>query len=112
MLKQLFFEIGPAIQVIFQYGEKPIRGAFKKIDAKRAGFGLDEQSYEWMLKQPHKEILCVTEKQMESLLEADRKIMSYVPPEMMNADYESILRYVAKQLPHIFSKGTKYDSSI
>ncbi|MGL5352453.1 MAG: hypothetical protein ACRDA5_03915, partial [Clostridium sp.] len=57
-----------------------------------------------------KEVITVNETQRESLLKATIKIESYCEgSENIFKNYEEKLYYVAKLMPDIFSKGTKFE---
>lgn len=56
------------------------------------------------------EVITVSEKQKESLLKAVIKIEWYCEGSEKNfRNYEEKLYYVAKRMPDIFSKGTKFE---
>lgn len=115
----LFLNVAPAVQVIFELGIEPKEEDFYELTEEQYEL-FSEQGNEvnckWYMLLPKnyslqgREVITVNEKQKESLLKAVKKIQSYCEDsEKTFRNYEEKLYYVAKRMPDIFSKGTKFE---
>ena len=117
-LEDLFFFTGPGVQVLFQLGFIPKKEEFREMTT--------EEYLGYLREYPDREgekmyvynrgenntigdaVLCVTEYERNQLMSASDYIHRLIPNEPFDTD-EAMLNRLARILPSIFSKGTRFE---
>ncbi len=121
MIDLMFSGVLPAITVIFELGYEPKEEYFYELTAEQYEHLSHDESFDvssklyLILPDDNKyltdEGLVVSEQEKYALLEANKIIDKYCQDsEQSFKTYEDKLKHIAKFLPAVFLKGTKYES--
>jgi len=118
MIRELFFNNGPAISMIFQIGFEPKENRFYELTHEQykqlRADGEDISEVWYMLlskeyKQQPNETMIVNEQQKESLLTAAKIIESYCEKtDQVFHNYDDKLSFVSNLLPPVFTSSSKF----
>ncbi len=118
MIRELFFNTGPAISAIFQLGFEPKEEYFYELtneqyeQLKADGEDITDTWYMILPKEyKHQtyEVITVNEQQKNSLLKAASVIENYCKDnDRLFNNYTDKLKYVSNLLPPVFTKDSKF----
>lgn len=119
MLKELFFQTGPALKFIFEIGIEPKDEYFYEFteedynDLKTQGEDVEETMFMFIPDnykyQASKEVQVASESEKSSIMKAAKTIERYCENSKLTFNlYEDKLKYAASMLPDVFSEGTKF----